>query len=172
MTLHTFQIRARLHDIPPRVVGARGRLGAKREIRDMRQTDALSPEFEASMVNAIALLHAASGGPTLAIYNLRFTDGSTPELRKTRDGQILNEKEILYLSSQILRDNIQGRLESSDGDFFVHFGWDSDIYCGTNSAIRSVIRSILESGLVVSEVSASPFYQGVDRSDWPGELRW
>jgi hypothetical protein len=172
MTTHNFQIRARSEESPTPTPRGEGRLRrAIREIRATMQTDLLSSEIDATLVNAITMVHAASGEPALAIYNLRFTDNSTPDLRKARDGQKLSTKEIPHIASQILRDNTRGRLES-DSDFFVHFGWDHEICCGTNFACRSVVQEILQSGLTVSVASASPYYQGVDRSDWPGQLQW
>ncbi len=102
-------------------------------------------------INAILMLMECNEISELNIVELEVYEDtiSIPET------MIVNREKIKVLVPQILRENIWCKLENLDG-FFVHFGYDYNMYIGSNFDCENQVNKIEETGLF-AEVKESPY---------------
>lgn len=108
-------------------------------------------KFETLYLNAILMLMESNEITELNIVDLEVYE----ETISIPETMIVNREEIKVLVPQILRENIWCKLENLDG-FFVHFGYDYNMYIGSNLDCEIQVNKIEEAGLF-AEVKESPY---------------
>lgn len=72
-----------------------------------------------------------------------------------QENDVLNIKEIQYLSRLVLRENLWCKLEK-DHNMFVHFGYDYYMYIGSHKNCKNLINTIMGRGLFIEDF-VSPY---------------
>lgn len=107
-------------------------------------------KYESLYINAIVKLMDGSG-----VKDLRIVDLEVYEDDKQVDNRmVINAEGLKVIVPEILRERLWCKLENNN--FFVHFGYDYNMYIGSNVACTNELSLIEESGLFVEEFT-SPY---------------
>lgn len=110
-------------------------------------------KYENMYVDAIITLMRGSKLSNLRLVDLEIYE----EINKIDSSLILDEAQIKELVPEVLKERAWCKLEHANL-FFVHFGYDYNMYIGSSCSCKEELRSIQESGLYVEEFE-SPYLQ-------------
>lgn len=102
-------------------------------------------------VGAITTLMECNGITRLNVVDLEVYDEVESIDKKTT----LSKEEIVTFVPEVLREHLWCKLEYKDS-FYVHFGYDYNMYIGSKQECKNGIKKIKSSGLYTEEIE-SPY---------------
>ena len=105
---------------------------------------------EDAYVEAVAAFADGTGAERLVIGELDYGEG-------LREGQVLSIAEARDVVRRMLREDVSCKLQSPDGRFAVHVGFDLYMYIGSAEPCTAAVRDARASGLFVEEGGSSPY---------------